>query len=188
MGFRFRKSIKVLPGIRLNVGKNGINSVSVGGRGATTNIGKHGAHTTYSIPGTGISYRTGSHKSGSQGGGLGCFGLFFFGLVVLVFFGAFTRHEDNSPGATTAEPPPATSVESSPTPVAPLVDKGSAIEDDASETTPTSSVHRVLQPPRGRARVPAMEALFEGQPFDLTRVSTFQGPERSPFRTSPSFQ
>ena len=162
MGFRFRKSIKILPGIRLNVGKKGINSVSVGGRGVTTNIGKHGAHTTYSIPGTGINYRTGSHKSGSQGGGLGCFGLCLCGGIALAFFSMFAHREDNSLGATTAEPPQVTSVESSPTPVAPLVDKGSAIEDDASKTTPASSVHRVLQPPRGRARVPAMEALFEG--------------------------
>jgi len=48
--------------------------LGIGPGGVTTNIGKHGTHTTYSIPGTGISYRTGSHKSGSQGGGLGCFG------------------------------------------------------------------------------------------------------------------
>ncbi len=142
MGFRFRKSIKVLPGIRLNVGKNGINSVSVGGRGVTTNIGKHGAHTTYSIPGTGINYRTGSHKSGSQGGGLGCFGLCLFGVVALAFFSMFTHHEDNSLGATTTEPPQGTPVESSPTPVARLVDKNTALQDSASETTLTSSVHR----------------------------------------------
>jgi hypothetical protein len=138
MGFRFRKSIKILPGIRLNVGKSGINSLSVRGRGATTNIGNHGTHTTYSIPGTGISYRTVSHKSG----GAGFFGLCLCGVVALAFFSMFTHHEDNSPEATTAEPPQATSVESSPTPVARLVDKSTAIETNSSETTVTSSVRR----------------------------------------------
>jgi uncharacterized protein DUF4236 len=137
MGFRFRKSIKVLPGIRLNVGRKGINSLSIGGRGATTNIGKHGAHTTYSIPGTGISYRTGSRKSGSQGGGVGCFRLCLC-VVALAFFSMFTHHEDNSLGAAAAEPPQATPVQSSPTPVARLVDKNTALQNSASETTPTS--------------------------------------------------
>src|ERR1700756_4237863 len=110
MGFRFRKSIKILPGIRLNVGRKGINSVSVGGRGATANIGKHGTHTTYSIPGTGISYRTGSYKSGSGSTGVGCCGLCFFGFIALAFFGAFTHPEDSSIKATAAEPPQVTTV------------------------------------------------------------------------------
>jgi Protein of unknown function (DUF4236) len=142
MGFRFRKSIKLLPGIRLNVGKKGINSVSVGGRGATTNIGKHGTHTTYSIPGTGISYRTGSHKSGSDSTGFGCCGLCFFGFIALAFLSTFTHHEDSSIKATAAEPPAVTAVESSPTPVARLADKGTDAEDNALETTLTSSVRR----------------------------------------------
>ena len=57
MGFRFRKSIKVLPGVRVNVGKKGA-SLTVGGRGATANISKRGVSTTVGIPGTGLSYTT----------------------------------------------------------------------------------------------------------------------------------
>lgn len=53
MGFRFRKSIKIAPGVKINIGKRGISSLSVG----KTNIGKHGVYHTISIPGTGISYR-----------------------------------------------------------------------------------------------------------------------------------
>lgn len=34
MGWRFRKSIKILPGIKINIGKDGFSSVSVGTRGA----------------------------------------------------------------------------------------------------------------------------------------------------------
>lgn len=55
MGFRFRKSVKLMPGVRLNIGKTGI-SASVGGKGATVNVGKRGVRGTVGIPGTGISY------------------------------------------------------------------------------------------------------------------------------------
>lgn len=72
MGFRFRKSINVLPGVKLNISKSGI-STSVGGRGATVNFSKRGTRTTVGIPGTGISYSTmvgkrrrGSRKSSSK--------------------------------------------------------------------------------------------------------------------------
>ena len=57
MGFRFRKQIKLLPGVRLNISKSGI-STSIGTRGATVNFSKRGTRTTFGIPGTGISYST----------------------------------------------------------------------------------------------------------------------------------
>lgn len=56
MGFNFRKSFKIAPGVRLNVGKKGISSVSVGGKGARVSLGKKGTRTTVSAPGTGLSY------------------------------------------------------------------------------------------------------------------------------------
>jgi hypothetical protein len=55
LGFRFRRSIKILPGVRLNVGKRGI-STSIGVRGAHVTLGKSGTRTTVSMPGTGLSY------------------------------------------------------------------------------------------------------------------------------------
>ena len=55
MGFRFRRSIRLAPGFRLNLGRRGA-SFSVGGHGFTENVGRHGARTTLGIPGTGISY------------------------------------------------------------------------------------------------------------------------------------
>lgn len=55
MGLRFRRSIKVLPGVRINLGKKGA-SLSVGGRGGTLNVGKHGVRSTVGLPGTGLSY------------------------------------------------------------------------------------------------------------------------------------
>lgn len=56
MGLRFRKSLKILPGVKLNVTNKGISSVSLGGKGLKTNIGKKGVRTTASIKGTGLSY------------------------------------------------------------------------------------------------------------------------------------
>ena len=55
MGLRYRKQIKVAPGIKLNVSKSGI-STSVGKRGATMNFSSRGTKATVGIPGSGISY------------------------------------------------------------------------------------------------------------------------------------
>ena len=57
MGFNFRKSIKILPGVKLNISKKGMSSVSVGGKGATLNVRKDGnVKGTVGIPGSGMSY------------------------------------------------------------------------------------------------------------------------------------
>lgn len=56
MGFNFRKSFKIAPGVKLNVSKKGISSVSLGGKSARVNLGKKGTRTTVGIPKTGLSY------------------------------------------------------------------------------------------------------------------------------------
>jgi hypothetical protein len=56
MAWRFRRSIKIIPGFRLNISKRGVSSISVGGRGATLNVGKRGVRQTIGIPGTGLSF------------------------------------------------------------------------------------------------------------------------------------
>src|SRR3978361_1697366 len=58
MGWRYRRSDKILPGLRMNVGTRGVTSFSLGGRGITVNMSKRGTKTTYSLPGSGISYQT----------------------------------------------------------------------------------------------------------------------------------
>ncbi|MBU6257924.1 MAG: DUF4236 domain-containing protein [Burkholderiales bacterium] len=55
MAIRFRKRIKVLPGVWLNLSKSGL-STTVGGKGVTVNVGKDGTRSTLNIPGTGVSY------------------------------------------------------------------------------------------------------------------------------------
>jgi len=53
--FRFRRSFKIFPGLRWNIGKKS-SSVSLGGRGFHYTIGSSGARTTVGLPGTGLSY------------------------------------------------------------------------------------------------------------------------------------
>jgi hypothetical protein len=56
MGWRFRHSFKIIPGVKLNLSKSGL-SCSVGGAPITLNVGPRGVYGTASLPGTGISYR-----------------------------------------------------------------------------------------------------------------------------------
>lgn len=86
MGFRFRKSVKLMPGVKMNLGKKGA-SVSFGGRGARVTVGKK-TRTTVGIPGTGLSYTATSSRPRSGGGASGGFWLILIlalvGLIMLV--------------------------------------------------------------------------------------------------------
>ena len=65
MAFRFRRSIKILPGIRINIGKRSI-STSIGERGAQVTLRPgRTARTTVGLPGTGISYTEGGESKTS---------------------------------------------------------------------------------------------------------------------------
>jgi hypothetical protein len=59
--FRFRRSVKILPGVRWNFGKKST-SLSIGGRGANYTVGTSGSRTTVGIPGTGLSYTDIQHS------------------------------------------------------------------------------------------------------------------------------
>lgn len=69
MGFRFRKSIKVAPGVRMNIGKKGVSGVSVGKRGVSASIGRNGVYVNAGLPGTGVSHRaklSGGNKASNR--------------------------------------------------------------------------------------------------------------------------
>jgi hypothetical protein len=55
VGFRFRRSIKIAPGVRWNFGKKST-SLTIGPRGAKMTIGTKGTRVTTGIPGTALSY------------------------------------------------------------------------------------------------------------------------------------
>ena len=65
MAFRFRNSIRIAQGIRLNLGKRGV-SVSAGVKGATVTARGKGVYGNLGLPGTGRSYRTRLDNSASQ--------------------------------------------------------------------------------------------------------------------------
>jgi hypothetical protein len=56
MGLRFRRRIRIAPGIRLNLSKSGA-GLSLGGPGGSLSFGPQGPHIHAGIPGTGIHYR-----------------------------------------------------------------------------------------------------------------------------------
>ncbi|MBN8749504.1 MAG: DUF4236 domain-containing protein [Variovorax sp.] len=64
MGFRFRKRIKLMPGVHLNLSKSGV-STSVGRNGATVNLRPGKIRGTVGIPGSGLSYSQ-ETKSGAR--------------------------------------------------------------------------------------------------------------------------
>lgn len=65
MGLRFRKSIKVAPGVKVNLNKKST-SVTFGGKGVHKTISSTGKKTSsIGIPGTGMYY-TSSSGSGSN--------------------------------------------------------------------------------------------------------------------------
>lgn len=66
MSFRFRKSFKIAPGIRINIGKSGFSSISIGPRGASVSVGKQGIYSNVGISGTGFSFRSRLDNGGEQ--------------------------------------------------------------------------------------------------------------------------
>jgi len=88
MAIRFRKTFKVAPGVKLNLGKRGA-SVRVGGKNAGFTTGSSGSTVSASIPktGLGVSQRIGksakTKSSGSQF--LGTFLAIFIVMLVLIY-------------------------------------------------------------------------------------------------------
>lgn len=70
MGFRLRRSIKIAPGIKINLSKSGV-SASIGPKGAKVTVGPHGTRKTVGLPGTGLSY-TSINKSSIATDSKGC--------------------------------------------------------------------------------------------------------------------
>jgi len=56
MGWRFRKSFKLLPGVKINVSSRGV-STTIGGTALSLNVGPRGTFANVGIPGIGLSYR-----------------------------------------------------------------------------------------------------------------------------------
>ncbi|MBO5619542.1 MAG: DUF4236 domain-containing protein [Paludibacteraceae bacterium] len=86
MTFRFRRRIKVAPGIHLNIGKNGA-STSIGTHGMSITTGSRGTYLNTSIPGTGMYNRqkignNSPSQNISNNGGCGGSVLVWFFLII----------------------------------------------------------------------------------------------------------
>jgi hypothetical protein len=96
MAFRFRKSFKIAPGVRINVSSSGL-STTLGPRGLSVTMGRRGTFLNAGIPGTGVSTRgrlgNGGGDSLAGGGdegkasGSGCLGASVVGFFMLVLAG-----------------------------------------------------------------------------------------------------
>jgi hypothetical protein len=118
MGFRFHRSIKLLPGIRLNFGKRGI-SASIGVRGAHVTYGPAGTRTTVGLPGSGLSYThlekpyrevpiptaAGPPTAPAASPGSAGRGFLWTGLIVAVVVAAIGRLNAPAPPAQVSPPP-----------------------------------------------------------------------------------
>jgi hypothetical protein len=68
VGLRFRRSVQLIPGVRLNLSGGGA-SVSLGGRGFHYTVGPKGTRVTVGLPGTGLSWTQYTpHARHSSGG------------------------------------------------------------------------------------------------------------------------
>ena len=101
MAWKYRKRIKIAPGVTINVSRSGV-STTIGPKGASVNIGKNGTYLNTGIPGTGIYDRQriggGTNRKlsvlstqGTSGQGKtsgydnsGCF--WFIGIAVITMF------------------------------------------------------------------------------------------------------
>jgi hypothetical protein len=105
MGLRFRRSVKLLPGVRLNFSGSGV-TTTVGPRGARVTFGGKRTRVTTGLPGTGISYTTflenGQRVRAQRGAGAW---LVVLCLVALVgFCGRPPTHERTSTSPPHAAP------------------------------------------------------------------------------------
>lgn len=66
MGFKFRKSVKIAPGVKLNLNKKSV-GVTFGGKGAHYTVNSSGKKTTsMGVPGTGLYYSNTSNGTSSS--------------------------------------------------------------------------------------------------------------------------
>jgi hypothetical protein len=76
MAFRFRRSVRIFPGVRINLTRRGA-SLSAGVKGAHMTVSDRGTRTTIGVPGSGAFYtdytphgeRAPLGKGQSKGGG-----------------------------------------------------------------------------------------------------------------------
>jgi hypothetical protein len=103
MGLRLHRSIKLLPGLRLNFGNRGISN-SIGVRGAHVTFGRTGTRTAVGLPGRGMSYThlekrrnqptpvQATHLDPETSPGIEARGMLWIAAIVVVLIAAVLAH------------------------------------------------------------------------------------------------
>lgn len=114
MGFRFRRSLRIAPGIRLNFTRSGL-SATLGRRGASISVGSRGTRGHLGIPRTGLSYSerltagsASAPSSRAQTFGGGCALVAVIGFLVLLVGMCSTPKTNNSANSGALSAPIAT--------------------------------------------------------------------------------
>ena len=102
MAFRFRRRIKIAPGVHLNIGKNGV-STSIGTRGASITTSSKGTYLNTGIPGTGLSNRqkiggvsfTSCYAPNNSNTGCSPFSIMFWSSVICGVIGIILLENEN---------------------------------------------------------------------------------------------
>lgn len=86
MGLRFNRRIKLLPGLRLNIGKNGINGFTVGRRGLSITKGRREtrANIGTGVPGLSYSAQISKNPNPKPLRNHSAIGVIIFALVVAI--------------------------------------------------------------------------------------------------------
>lgn len=85
MAIRFRKTVRIAPGLKLNIGKKSA-SVRLGGKNLGYTVGTKGRTTSASIPGTGLGVTSTKGNGGADINWLSVIGAGAAVLAVIVVF------------------------------------------------------------------------------------------------------
>lgn len=163
MGLRFRKSKKILPGVKLNVGKKSVGA-SFGGKAGGFSVNtKRGVTARGSIPGSGVSYTTNltGGKEMKRSGGGGKKPLYkrpwLWVLVVLIIAGLAGMGGDKEEAAQTDEAAVTRAMPAEEAPAEPAQEEAPA-EEPVQEETPAPELAPEPEPEPAPEPEPVQEA------------------------------
>lgn len=104
MGFRFRKSVTLFKGIRLNFGRRGV-GISAGVPGFRVGVNSRGTYTSVGVPGTGVSWFSYLKRGDDATAGIGRgAGLILGGFSALILVGVLISALSTDDSKVSAEP------------------------------------------------------------------------------------
>lgn len=160
MGLRFRRSIKILPGVKLNLGKKSA-GVSVGTTGARYSVNSSGRKTsTVGIPGTGLSYSKSSgdgKKSDKDSKTVLPWRLILtVGILIFILIGGIAACTDSDDEPTTTTTAAETTTEAEPESKTSILEAVAALSPH--ETTAETTEKRMEKPTEAKTEKKAEKA------------------------------